>query len=96
MSKIPFPLLVRRVPWDEQYLVESLSDSTIYMAYYTVAHLLQDAAALPAGGGMYRAEGNPISASDMTPEVGGLSGFGPACGFLGVLGALFAGRCSDL
>jgi len=29
-----------RLPWDEQYLVESLSDSTIYMAYYTVAHLL--------------------------------------------------------
>ncbi|GAB4839099.1 hypothetical protein Ancab_028627 [Ancistrocladus abbreviatus] len=31
-----------RIPWDEQYLVESLSDSTIYMAYYTVAHLLHD------------------------------------------------------
>jgi len=30
------------IPWDEQYLIESLSDSTIYMAYYTVAHLLQD------------------------------------------------------
>ena len=30
-----------RVPWDEQFLIESLSDSTIYMAYYTVAHLLQ-------------------------------------------------------
>jgi len=30
-----------KIPWDEQYLVESLSDSTIYMAYYTVAHLLQ-------------------------------------------------------
>jgi len=30
-----------RIPWDDQFLVESLSDSTIYMAYYTVAHLLQ-------------------------------------------------------
>ena len=30
-----------RVPWDPEYLVESLSDSTIYMAYYTVCHLLQ-------------------------------------------------------
>jgi len=29
------------LPWDPQYLIESLSDSTIYMAYYTVAHLLQ-------------------------------------------------------
>ncbi|XP_063059254.1 leucine--tRNA ligase, cytoplasmic [Engraulis encrasicolus] len=30
-----------RLPWDEQWLIESLSDSTIYMAYYTVAHFLQ-------------------------------------------------------
>lgn len=31
-----------KLPWDEQFLVESLSDSTIYMAYYTVAHLLHN------------------------------------------------------
>uniref|UniRef100_A0A2P2JIN3 leucine--tRNA ligase n=1 Tax=Rhizophora mucronata TaxID=61149 RepID=A0A2P2JIN3_RHIMU len=31
-----------RIPWDEEFLVESLSDSTIYMAYYTVAHLLHN------------------------------------------------------
>lgn len=30
-----------KLPWDEQFLVESLSDSTIYMAYYTIAHHLQ-------------------------------------------------------
>lgn len=30
-----------KLPWDEQWLIESLSDSTIYMAYYTVAHFLQ-------------------------------------------------------
>ncbi|KAM4059125.1 tRNA synthetases class I (I, l, M and v) domain-containing protein [Hirsutella rhossiliensis] len=29
-----------RLPWDPQFLVESLSDSTIYMAYYTVCHYL--------------------------------------------------------
>ncbi|AET38122.1 leucine--tRNA ligase CDC60 Ecym_2389 [Eremothecium cymbalariae DBVPG len=29
-----------RLPWDEKYLVESLSDSTIYQAFYTIAHLL--------------------------------------------------------
>ena len=29
-----------KLPWDKQFLVESLSDSTIYMAYYTVAHYL--------------------------------------------------------
>ena len=30
-----------KLPWDESWLIESLSDSTIYMAYYTVAHILQ-------------------------------------------------------
>ncbi|TFK47205.1 leucyl-tRNA synthetase [Heliocybe sulcata] len=30
-----------KMPWDPQFLVESLSDSTIYMSYYTIAHLLQ-------------------------------------------------------
>lgn len=29
-----------KLPWDPQFLVESLSDSTIYMAYYTISHLL--------------------------------------------------------
>ena len=28
------------LPWDPHFLVESLSDSTIYMSYYTVAQLL--------------------------------------------------------
>ncbi|KII84124.1 hypothetical protein PLICRDRAFT_179802 [Plicaturopsis crispa FD-325 SS-3] len=31
-----------KLPWDPQFLVESLSDSTIYMAYYTVAQLLHE------------------------------------------------------
>jgi len=31
-----------RLPWDPEYLIESLSDSTIYMAYYTIAHVLQN------------------------------------------------------
>ncbi|KAI5966828.1 CDC60 [Candida pseudojiufengensis] len=29
-----------KLPWDDQYLVESLSDSTIYMAYYTIDRFL--------------------------------------------------------
>lgn len=29
-----------KLPWDPHFLVESLSDSTIYMSYYTVAQLL--------------------------------------------------------
>jgi leucyl-tRNA synthetase len=31
-----------KLPWDEKWLIESLSDSTIYMAYYTIAHLIKD------------------------------------------------------
>ncbi|CAI2172928.1 4836_t:CDS:10 [Funneliformis geosporum] len=53
-----------RLPWDPQYLVESLSDSTIYMAYYTVAHLLQ-------GGALDGSIPGPlgIQASEMTDKV---------------------------
>ena len=29
-----------QLPWDQQWVIESLSDSTIYMAYYTIAHHL--------------------------------------------------------
>ncbi len=31
-----------RLPWDKEWLVEPLSDSTIYMAYYTIAHKLRE------------------------------------------------------
>ena len=31
-----------RLPWDEEFVIEPLSDSTIYMAYYTIAHRLQE------------------------------------------------------
>lgn len=30
-----------RLPWDPKFVIESLSDSTIYGAFYTIAHLLQ-------------------------------------------------------
>ncbi|WP_255192831.1 leucine--tRNA ligase [Natronobeatus ordinarius] len=33
------------LPWDDEFIIEPLSDSTIYMSYYTVAHLLEE---LPA------------------------------------------------
>ncbi|GMH23076.1 hypothetical protein Nepgr_024919 [Nepenthes gracilis] len=52
-----------RIPWDEQYLVESLSDSTIYMAYYTIAHLLH-------GGDMYGLSPmNAVRPDQMTDEI---------------------------
>jgi leucyl-tRNA synthetase len=31
-----------KLPWDEKWVIESLSDSTIYMAYYTISHLIKD------------------------------------------------------
>ncbi|BDR92307.1 leucine--tRNA ligase [Vulcanisaeta souniana] len=30
-----------RLPWDPDWIIESLSDSTIYMAYYTIAHRIK-------------------------------------------------------
>jgi leucyl-tRNA synthetase len=35
-----------QLPWDPKWVIESLSDSTIYMAFYTIAHLLQGEANL--------------------------------------------------
>ena len=31
-----------KLPWDEKWVIESLSDSTIYMAYYTISHLIKE------------------------------------------------------
>ncbi|AEO70196.1 uncharacterized protein THITE_2121281 [Thermothielavioides terrestris NRRL 8126] len=45
-----------QLPWDASQLVEGLSDSTIYMAYYTVAHFLHsDMYGKEAGTGNIRA-----------------------------------------
>ena len=30
-----------KLPWDEKWLIESLSDSTIYLAFYPISHYLQ-------------------------------------------------------
>ena len=41
----PFTRIVgigTRVPWDKRWIIESLSDSTIYMSYYTMADILND------------------------------------------------------
>ncbi len=31
-----------RFPWDREWIIESLSDSTIYMAFYTIAHIIRN------------------------------------------------------
>jgi len=51
-----------RLPWDPEFLVESLSDSTIYMAYYTIAHILQE-------GDIFGKEKHTIKAEDVTDAV---------------------------
>lgn len=48
-----------KLPWDENWLIESLSDSTIYMAFYTVAHLLQ--------GGVDNLDGHKIGPAGIPP-----------------------------
>ena len=49
-----------RVPWDPEFLIESLSDSTVYMAFYTVAHILQE-------GDMFgKNEGGAVQAAHLT------------------------------
>ena len=50
-----------RLPQDGRWLIESLSDSTIYMAYYTIAHLLERGS--PSGG----PERAGVDAKDLTP-----------------------------
>ncbi|XP_037957838.1 leucine--tRNA ligase, cytoplasmic [Teleopsis dalmanni] len=53
-----------KLPWDEQWLIESLSDSTIYMAFYTIVHLLQN--------GSFKGEKSSplgITAKDLSNEV---------------------------
>ncbi|MED6185833.1 hypothetical protein PIB30_060799 [Stylosanthes scabra] len=53
-----------RIPWDQRFLVESLCDSTLYMAYYTVAHHLHN-------GDMYGSvtESAAIKPEQLTDEV---------------------------
>jgi leucyl-tRNA synthetase len=52
-----------RLPWDDRWLIESLSDSTIYMAYYTFAHLIERGSVTGAGSTGERAG---VNASDLT------------------------------
>ncbi|XP_017875830.1 leucine--tRNA ligase, cytoplasmic isoform X2 [Ceratina calcarata] len=53
-----------KLPWDENWLIESLSDSTIHMAYYTVSHILQEGTFKGDKPNKYN-----IKANEMTPEV---------------------------
>jgi leucyl-tRNA synthetase len=37
-----------KLPWDSEWTIESLSDSTIYMAYYTIVRLLKEHKIMPS------------------------------------------------
>ncbi|KAG9145213.1 hypothetical protein Leryth_008994 [Lithospermum erythrorhizon] len=50
------------IPWDEEFLVESLSDSTIYMAFYTVSHYLHK-------GDMYGGDSSAVKPEQLTDAV---------------------------
>ena len=63
-----------RLPWDPQWLVESLSDSTIYMAYYTVAHHLHRKS-FPL---TTRRRCSPLHAEDIKGEKPGHMGIKPS------------------
>lgn len=54
------------LPWDSQWVIESLSDSTIYFAYYTIAHILQGKDNL--AGDPTKSPGH-IDPEDLTDEV---------------------------
>jgi len=54
------------LPWDKEWVIESLSDSTIYMAYYTVAHYLQGVDNLNGDPSKSPSKVNP---EDLTTEV---------------------------
>ena len=49
-----------QLPWDQQWVIESLSDSTIYMAYYTIAHHLH--------GSVDNLSGTASSSTGIKPE----------------------------
>lgn len=54
------------LPWDKEWVIESLSDSTIYMAYYTISHILQGLDNLKGDKGK---SPTGIDPADLTKEV---------------------------
>ena len=62
-----------RLPFDPEYLIESLSDSTIYMAYYTVAHILHPGDLFGNG------KNNAVSPEMMTDDVWDALFYGREC-----------------
>lgn len=56
-----------QLPWDVQWVIESLSDSTIYMAYYTIANYFHGG--IDNMSGHHSASPSGISADQLSDEV---------------------------
>ena len=56
-----------QLPWDSKWVIDSLSDSTVYMALYTIAHFFFGGEADNLDG--LRASPSGISPSDLTDEI---------------------------
>lgn len=56
-----------QLPWDDSWVIESLSDSTVYMAYYTIAHYFHGS--IDNLSGTERPAAAAIPASALTDDV---------------------------
>mmetsp|Transcript_15672 Transcript_15672/g.21502 ORF Transcript_15672/g.21502 Transcript_15672/m.21502 type:complete len:914 (+) Transcript_15672:2-2743(+) len=58
-----------QLPWDRKWVIDSLSDSTVYMAYYTIAHLLHGSPENLSGVSEQSTNPLGIKPEDLTDEV---------------------------
>ena len=63
-----------KLPWDKDWIVESLSDSVIYMAFYTIARFVKDGTLLPENMSkeffdyVFLGQGSADNISGMSPD----------------------------
>jgi len=63
-----------KLPWDKDWIVESLSDSVIYMAFYTIARFVKDGTLLPENMSkqffdyVFLGKGSADNVSGMSPD----------------------------
>ena len=64
-----------KLPWDNEWIIETLSDSTIYMAYYTIARIINEKNISPeiltdeAFDYIFLGEGNPQKNKEILDEM---------------------------
>ena len=60
-----------KLPWDKDWIVESLSDSVIYMAFYTIARFVKDGTIKPEN--LTKEFFDYVFLGEGTPEISGVS-----------------------